>query len=112
MNTTEYLDRKFEVRRHDCTTCGACCAYSYDWPELMEDDGDGIAESLIDCETGRMKCTGDRCNALAGTVGVAVRCTVYAHRPTVCREFDPCPENCDRVRAWFGLPAMTLNGVW
>ncbi len=96
----------------DCQTCGACCAYSHDWPELGDDpDGDGIPIELIDCDTGRMKCDGDRCVALTGEIGVSVSCSVYAERPAVCREFDPAEraKDCNIVRAWHGLPLMTPN---
>jgi Fe-S-cluster containining protein len=93
-----------------CQTCGACCVFSHTWPELGEEDpdGDGIPLELVDCETGRMKCDGDRCLALEGVVGKKVRCTVYAHRPKVCREFSPQnrPHDCNTVRAHSGLPPL------
>jgi Fe-S-cluster containining protein len=96
-----------------CQTCGACCAYSFDWPELGADDSDGenIPLELIDCENGRMRCVGDRCCALEGTIGVSVRCIVYENRPAVCREFGPANRgrDCNTVRAWHGLPPLILN---
>jgi hypothetical protein len=94
---------------NECMRCGACCAYSYDWPEFTaEEDGNGIPIKLVDCERGRMRCTGDRCNALKGQIGVSVRCSVYKHRPAVCREFGPQSrsEDCAKVRAWFDLPPL------
>lgn len=94
----------------DCQTCGACCAYSDTWPEFLDDtDGDGIPLKMIDCDAGWMRCNGDRCCALEGVIGTAVRCTVYANRP--CREFSPehRRDDCDRVRKWSGLPPMTPN---
>lgn len=96
----------------DCQTCGACCAYSFDWPELVEDqDGDGIPIEMIDCDHGRMRCDGDRCCALEGEIGVAVRCTIYNNRPAVCREFSPTKRihDCNRVRKWHGLSLLTPN---
>jgi Fe-S-cluster containining protein len=93
-----------------CQTCGACCVFSHTWPELGEEDPDSedIPLELVDCETGRMKCDGDRCLALEGVVGKKVRCTVYAHRPKVCREFSPQnrPHDCNTVRAHSGLPPL------
>lgn len=94
----------------DCQTCGACCAYSFDWPELGEDpDGENIPMEMIDCEHGRMRCDGDRCCALAGDIGVAVRCVIYEDRPTVCRGFEPAEriDDCNKVRAWHGLSPLT-----
>lgn len=96
----------------DCQACGACCAYSFDWPELGEDpDGENIPPEMIDCEHGRMRCDGDRCCALEGEIGVVVRCTIYANRPAVCREFEPTERiyDCNRVREWHGLPPLTPN---
>lgn len=107
-----------ELLRHlglgprQCRDCGACCVFSSTWPEFEEDpDGDGIPLELVDCETGRMKCDGDRCLALEGVVGREVRCKVYAHRPKVCREFSPWTRthDCNTVRAYSGLPPLTNN---
>ena len=89
----------------DCTACGACCAYSNNWPEFSDaDDLDGVPESMCDCENGRMKCDGDRCVALVGVIGERVHCSVYPSRPLVCREFIPGSPDCNTVRAYFGLP--------
>lgn len=95
-----------------CMSCGACCAYSHDWPEFTDGDDDLIIpDALLDLEVGRMKCTGDRCNALDGDIGVSVRCTVYEQRPRVCREFTPLPVNCDPVRKWLGLPVLPVHDM-
>jgi Fe-S-cluster containining protein len=92
-----------------CTSCGACCAYSYDWPEFSDDDDlDGIPEELCDCDVGRMKCNGDRCVALQGQIGQAVRCVVYESRPGVCRSFKPGTSNCNTVRRFFGLSDLPV----
>ena len=86
----------------DCESCGACCSFSWEWPTLIGDhDGDGIPAYLI--EDGRMRCDGDRCAALAGTIGDSVHCRVYTDRPLVCREFAAGSEACHAVRAHFGL---------
>lgn len=89
---------------YECQKCGGCCAYSHDWPELLDErDGDEIPVEWIDCETGRMKCDGDRCIALEGEIGSRVSCRVYEIRPAVCREFQPGTEGCNQVRQWFKL---------
>lgn len=88
----------------DCETCGGCCAYSCDWPAFIGDrDGDGIPDHLIDHEEGRMRCDGNRCAALAGSLGVEVYCTVYANRPLVCMEFVAGSDGCHAVRRHFGF---------
>ena len=50
-----------------------------------------------------------RLHALRGEVGVSADCTVYAQRPSPCRELQPAWEHgqpslqCDRARAVHGL---------
>lgn len=89
----------------DCQSCGGCCAYSDTWPEFVDDsDGAGIPDALIDFDRGQMKCSGDRCLALVGDVGVKASCSVYVHQPAVCREFQSGAPACKQVRKWFGLP--------
>lgn len=92
----------------DCQSCGACCAYSCCWPEFVEEeDGDGIPEEMCDCDSGRMKCNGDRCVALIGDIGVKVSCVVYQNRPSVCQEFPHGDvNNCNTVRRRFKLPPI------
>ena len=72
-----------------CQSCGACCAYSAEWPRFsIEDDADlaRIPEAYVDDPAGRMRCDGDRCSALEGRIGESVACKVYAVRPEVCTE--------------------------
>ena len=91
----------------DCLACGACCAYSETWPAFIGDgDGLGIPDELIDFVNERMQCYGDRCAALAGEIGSRAQCSVYEHRPLVCREFQAGSEDCIMVRRRFGLPEM------
>ncbi|MGY0778093.1 YkgJ family cysteine cluster protein [Azospirillum argentinense] len=86
----------------DCESCGACCAYSWEWPTFIGDwDGEEIMEHLK--EDGRMRCNGNRCAALMGTLGESVFCSVYEHRPLVCREFTAGSDACHTVRSQLGL---------
>ncbi len=86
----------------DCESCGACCAYSWEWPTFIGDrDGEDIAPHFV--EDGRMRCDGNRCSALAGSIGSSVYCRVYDDRPLVCREFTAGSQACHAVRAHFGL---------
>lgn len=88
----------------DCQDCGACCAYSADWPVLIgEGDGAELPARFVDRARGAMRCEDDRCLALAGEIGQRVRCTVYAYRPLVCRELQAGDEDCLRARARHGL---------
>jgi Fe-S-cluster containining protein len=53
-----------------------------------------------------------RCVALDGTIGAAVSCSIYARRPSPCREFEASWVNgvrnelCERARAAHGLPPL------
>ena len=89
-----------------CQTCGACCAYSRDWPRFTlesEADLDRIPAHLADHPRGRMRCHGDRCAALVGEVGVSTSCAIYEVRPDVCRACEPGDDACRMARARFGL---------
>jgi uncharacterized protein len=90
----------------DCRTCGACCAFSRDWPRFtLETDADiaRIPEALV-CETASgMRCIGDRCSALIGEVGVATACSIYSVRPDVCRACEPGDDACRIARRHFFL---------
>jgi uncharacterized protein len=103
-----------------CMQCGACCAafrVSFYWAEA-DDAGGTVPVALTRklpphrlCMAGT-DASAPRCAALEGKAGGAVRCTIYAQRPSTCREFGPDGENgvdnpaCARARAKFGLPPL------
>lgn len=92
----------------DCRRCGACCAYSAEWPRFTLESDAALAripDHLVDASGARMRCDGDRCAALAGTVGVATSCTVYDDRPEVCRACVPGDDACLIARARLIPPA-------
>jgi hypothetical protein len=89
-----------------CQACGACCAYSRTWPRFTtETDAELalIADDLVDDGLSGMRCYGDRCAALVGTIGTATTCLIYAARPHVCRACEPGDGACLTARARFGL---------
>jgi uncharacterized protein len=93
-----------------CQACGACCAYSAEWPRFsLESEAalEAIPAIYVDATRGKMRCEGDRCAALSGAVGVATACTVYAVRPEVCRVCLPGDDECGIARARYGLPPVT-----
>ncbi|MDI4635588.1 YkgJ family cysteine cluster protein [Pelomonas sp. V22] len=90
-----------------CLNCGACCAnfrVSFYWAE-----GEGLPDELVERLTPIMACMrgsnsrAPRCAALQGEVGDAVGCTVYAHRPSPCREVLAGDAKCRQARAAYGL---------
>lgn len=92
-----------------CLSCGACCAYSREWPRFALETEEELAlipEALVDEGLGRMGCIGERCLALAGEVGVATSCTIYAVRPHVCRACQPGDPECNTARAHYGFPPI------
>jgi uncharacterized protein len=93
-----------------CRACGACCAYSAAWPRFgLETEAEiaKIPREYVDDARGTMRCTGNRCAALAGEVGVATACTLYAVRPQVCRACQPGDESCAIARQRHGLSPIT-----
>ena len=89
-----------------CQSCGACCSYSRDWPRLTLEDDAAVARipsEFLDDDSGTMRCEGDRCTALVGTVGVATSCAIHAVRPEVCRACLPGDDACRIARQRFGL---------
>jgi uncharacterized protein len=91
-----------------CQACGACCAFSAEWPRFSletERELDRIPRRFVDDERGRMRCHGDRCTALAGELGVSTSCTVYAVRPHVCRTCMPGDDACLMARRRFNMAA-------
>jgi uncharacterized protein len=81
----------------DCQRCGACCAYSPQWPRFsLEDEADlaRIPSRYVDDSQSGMRCEGARCSALVGILGVSTRCAVYSVRPQVCRTCLPHDDEC------------------
>ncbi|WP_363321029.1 YkgJ family cysteine cluster protein [Desulfobacula sp.] len=105
-----------------CETCGACCAFSLvSFPDFEVDNIiNGFVPvdmtSLFKDSRRFMKGTdtrNHRCIALEGKVGFCVKCLIYEHRPSTCREFNISWENnignflCDRSREFFGLQSFS-----
>jgi len=94
----------------DCQNCGACCAYSADWPRFSletEEELDRIPAEFVTADLGGMRCENDRCTALQGTPGKSVACRVYAVRPIVCRTCMPGDDECLMARErLFGTAAF------
>ena len=97
----------------DCRTCGACCSHAADWPRFTLESDRAIAAippALVNDAGSGMRCVGNRCAALVGTVGGAVSCSIYSQRPEVCRECSPGDDACLLARAAALKPAITVCG--
>ena len=109
------------MRDDPCTRCGACCAafrVDFHCSELASAVAGGMPDALtvpVTASLVRMRGTDDappRCIALAGEIGVRVHCSLYASRPSPCRDFAPYAalgigeDACDRARARHGLPPL------
>jgi Fe-S-cluster containining protein len=95
-----------------CQSCGACCAYSSNWPRFtIEDDAalDLIPAELVNERMSGMRCEGDRCCALDGRIGVTTACRIYALRPEVCRTCQPGDVECAMARRRFGLAELPVG---
>jgi uncharacterized protein len=92
-----------------CQSCGACCAYSAEWPRFSLESEAALAlipPAYVDDANGRMRCAGNRCTALTGEVGVATACAIYAVRPEVCRACEPGDPECNIARRHHGLAPL------
>jgi Fe-S-cluster containining protein len=92
-----------------CQSCGACCAYSRNWPRFSTEDDATLAlipANFVNAGQSGMRCEGDRCSALSGRIGVATSCVVYAVRPEVCRTCMPGDAECGMARRRHGLPPL------
>ena len=111
---------------HPCMQCGACCAHfrvAFHWSETDARTGGVVPLELTETlDLHRLAMRGTyaakpHCIALEGVVGVAARCSIYEHRPSVCREVAPSWEtgaasaHCDKARLAYGLPLLT-PGDW
>jgi uncharacterized protein len=106
---------------HPCSRCGACCAsfrVAFHWSEAESGLGGEVPAAFTEkLDPHRLvmrgtQATKPRCMALQGVVGQDARCSVYAQRPSVCRELQPAWESgvpspqCDKARAAYGLPPL------
>ena len=92
-----------------CQACGACCAYSANWPRFSTESEEELAlipQSLVNERQSGMRCDGDRCSALKGKIGDATACGIYAVRPEVCRSCMPGDAECAMARRKHGLPEL------
>ncbi|MGY8663199.1 YkgJ family cysteine cluster protein [Bradyrhizobium sp. UFLA05-109] len=95
-----------------CQACGACCAYSANWPRFsMESEAElaAIPQAFVNERQSGMRCDGDRCSALKGKIGDATACGIYAVRPEVCRTCMPGDAECAMARRKFGLPVIEVS---
>jgi len=93
-----------------CRTCGACCAYSAEWPRFTvesDEEIDAIPPAHIAEDLSGMRCEDDRCSALAGEIGMFVTCTIHAVRPAVCRDCEPGDDACEMARALYGFEPIS-----
>ena len=93
----------------DCQACGACCAYSADWPRFTLESEAALAlipEKFVATDLSGMRCSGGRCDALRGEIGAATACGIYDVRPDVCRACLPGDPECRLAREKYGLPPL------
>jgi len=111
---------------HPCLSCGACCAHyrvSMHWSEADSSLGGVTPVALTEpCGPHVLAMRGTwqsqpHCVALVGQVGGAVGCSIYAQRPSPCRELQAAwehgepSEQCDRARTAYGMAPLT-PGNW
>ena len=104
-----------------CISCGLCCSnfrVSFYHGEVEGMPFGFVPADLVEklnesraCMKGTSQ-KNPRCIALNGTLGEQVACTIYAQRPTPCREFEVWEEDgavnerCHALRKAAGLPLI------
>lgn len=105
-----------------CKECGACCVPEYDdgyYADVNDGDEERMGRARLRRMTlevghgytgsGRAMQTKENaqghivCKALRGSVGKRCSCSIYRHRPDVCREFNRGSEGCLAARRQVGL---------
>ncbi|MFA6231728.1 MAG: YkgJ family cysteine cluster protein [Rhodanobacter sp.] len=109
---------------HPCLRCGACCSIfrvAFHWSEAEPAVGGCVPIELtekLDPHRLAMRysdAAARRCIGLQGTIGEAAHCSIYAQRPSVCREVQPSWETgtvsaqCDKARLAHGMPVLTAH---
>ena len=96
-----------------CQTCGACCAsfrVSFYWAEAeacaLPAPAVEQVNAVFACMAGTNR-KAPRCDALQGVVGRQVSCSLYAQRPSPCREVQPGDDKCNSARSRHGLSALS-----
>lgn len=103
----------------DCTSCGACCCNTkqniaegfihyvridQERSKLLTDRS--LRKKLVTTDENglpHMRLLANRCAALQGRIGDRVHCSVYPHRPRVCRRVQPGDSDCLHARAEQGI---------
>lgn len=113
---------------NDCQTCGACCVSHADEGTLADvssADRERMSKRTIRLHVlnestktvwkhqsggplhGMKACV---CTALVGSALHRVRCSIYAERPDVCREFEPGSERCRSAKEALTRSVNTVVG--
>lgn len=113
-----------------CLRCGACCAHyrvSFYWREADDTPDGTVPLALTEDITPFYRCMRGtnqptpHCIALTGEPGQDVACSIYARRPSPCREFgvqwrdgwlfydEDGLARCNAARRAFGLPPLLVE---
>ena len=103
----------------DCQECGVCCflpafigvtkAECERVSDVVEVTVDLSDDLVIERYLRKDEITG-RCSHLDGEMGAAVKCSIYADRPAVCRQFEAGSDKCHEFRRMCGLePQLTKD---
>lgn len=105
-------DSSDDTTDNPCLACGACCMsyrVSFYW---AEPDAAGLPPAMTEQLTPHIACMAGtnaarpRCGALRCGADGTVACTVYAHRPSPCREVQIGDEKCNKARHRHGLAPL------
>ncbi|MBU0985767.1 MAG: YkgJ family cysteine cluster protein, partial [Proteobacteria bacterium] len=110
------------MEKNPCLHCGACCALfraSFYWAETDEFTPGGVpAQMTVKINDFLVAMQGTerrppRCDALLGTIGQQVFCSIYDQRSQICRDFEPSwrknrsNPRCNQARLAWGLKPLS-----
>jgi Fe-S-cluster containining protein len=108
-------------QENPCISCGICCSnfrVSFYHGEIEGMPCGWVPAHLVEKLTESRACMqgtsqkNPRCVALSGTLGAQTACTIYAQRPSPCREFEAWEEDglpnerCQKLRVAHGLARL------
>ncbi len=109
-----------EVMAVDCQDCGCCCRPLQDgmayYARLTEEDIERLRKMwpivfrlpMVGSAHLRTRHTDENtvCELLRGDIGERCECSVYEHRPQVCRDFAQGSRSCIGMRTYFLHPEV------
>lgn len=114
LNYLKSIHKTYSPSINYCINCGACCSLYV--VRFNKNEINPINSQFVEFYNkkevvmkGTKKYNTSSCVCLKGEIGKNVFCSIYEHRPNVCRQFNPLTKNntqnprCRKARKKLGL---------